>query len=291
MNRFFHTFSDASFAVKVCIFLLFELAGLCLTMLLSVVYTALFDGIAALRLALASQDLFLFIVPAWCAALFFGGNAARYLHADRMPRAASLLGMLAVLLAATLPMERIIAWNEAVRLPESLAALESWLRAQEDAAQALTQQILQFGSVGDMLAMLLIVGVLTGIGEEFVFRGIVQRLLLEKLRNSHAAVWIAAFLFSAIHFQFYGFVPRMLLGAFFGYLLVWSGNIWLPVAAHALNNSFAVLDAYFSENMAASEEIRNWATAGGVWIWLVSLPILTVLLGWLRNRCLHERRR
>ena len=160
-----------------------------------------------------------------------------------------------------------------------------------EAGKALSQQILQFGSVGDMLAMLLIVGVLTGIGEEFVFRGIVQRLLLEKLRNSHAAVWIAAFLFSAIHFQFYGFVPRMLLGAFFGYLLVWSGNIWLPVAAHALNNSFAVLDAYFSENMAASEEIRNWATAGGVWIWLVSLPILAVLLGWLRNRCLHERRR
>jgi membrane protease YdiL (CAAX protease family) len=60
-------------------------------------------------------------------------------------------------------------------------------------------------------------------------------------KNKTTIIWICAAIFSAIHMQFLGFVPRLLLGAYFGYLLIWSGNIWLPIIAHFCNNAIAVL--------------------------------------------------
>ena len=85
---------------------------------------------------------------------------------------------------------------------------------------------------------------LTGIGEEMLFRGTIQRIFSEGKVNTHIAVWCSAFIFSALHFQLFGFIPRMLLGAFFGYLYVWSGSLWLPILAHALNNSLSTLTYY-----------------------------------------------
>jgi hypothetical protein len=67
---------------------------------------------------------------------------------------------------------------------------------------------------------------------------------LKGTKNIHVAIWISAFFFSAIHVQFFGFVPRMLLGALFGYLYYWSGNLWVPMFAHFVNNGFAVCMIY-----------------------------------------------
>ena len=142
----------------------------------------------------------------------------------------------------------------------------------------------------DLIIMILIVGVLTGIGEEFVFRGVLQRLFLDKFRNPHIAVWITAVIFSAVHFQFYGFVPRMLLGAFFGYLLVWSGNIWLPIIAHALNNSFSVAGAYIQQRAGEESFIDTLGTTGEDIAWVVGGVILTIFtIGVLRYRLLRQK--
>ena len=144
--------------------------------------------------------------------------------------------------------------------------------------------MLQMSNIGDLTIMILIVGVLTGIGEEFVFRGIVQRLFLEKFRNRHIAVWTTAIIFSAIHFQFYGFVPRMLLGAFFGYLLVWSGNIWLPVTAHALNNSLSVIGAYIWGTDNNDSLFAAVGTSSGDAGWIVVSTSITVIMIWILQR-------
>ena len=244
MHILYNHFAQSSFTVKFLIFIGIELLCLCFVSLLTVFLSFIFSGISLTRVALTAQDIILFILPALCAAYLFGGNPVKYLQADRSPGIGAVIGIVLCMLFSIPMMNLIIEWNESIILPEALSNIENWLKAQEASAQEMTRHMLQMSNIGDLTIMILIVGVLTGIGEEFVFRGIVQRLFLEKFRNRHIAVWTTAIIFSAIHFQFYGFVPRMLLGAFFGYLLVWSGNIWLPVTAHALNNSLSVIGAY-----------------------------------------------
>ena len=88
----------------------------------------------------------------------------------------------------------------------------------------------------------------TGLGEEMFFRGALQRICCDGMRRRHLAVWTAAFVFSTLHFQFFGFVPRLVLGAFFGYAYLWSGSLWVPVIGHALNNSAVVAFMWMGNN-------------------------------------------
>lgn len=137
-----------------------------------------------------------------------------------------------------------IEWNESIVLPESLSALEQWARNLEDSMKELTVYLTKFDSAGYFLLAVVVVAVLPGIGEELIFRGLLQNIFLRMNRNPHFAIWLAAFFFSAIHFQFFGFLPRMLLGALFGYLYYWTGNLIVPVVAHFFNNFFSLLALY-----------------------------------------------
>jgi membrane protease YdiL (CAAX protease family) len=138
-----------------------------------------------------------------------------------------------------------IQWNENVHFPDFLKNFETWARQYEDAAEQQTRVLTTFEGSIDLIVALLVIAVIPAIGEELLFRGIIQNQLFRGTRNIHASIWLAAILFSAIHVQFFGFVPRLLLGALFGYLYYWSGNLWFPIVAHFVNNGFSVLAMYF----------------------------------------------
>ncbi len=182
---------------------------------------------------------------------------------------------------ATPMFNRLVEWNESINLPEAFASIEAWMRQQEEAAATVTEQLMQIHSLPHFLAVVLGIGVLTGMGEEMVFRGILQQVVQGESRRAHVAVWACAFLFSAIHLQFYGFFPRLLLGAFFGYLLVWSGNLWLPIFGHLFNNSMVACIAYFTGNDSHNTlEALGTTQSSTAWLAWVSL-VATVLLLYL----------
>lgn len=131
--------------------------------------------------------------------------------------------------------------------------LESLLKPSEDNLAKMTEVLLSMNSISEYLLMLFVVAILPALGEEFVFRGVVQSQLAKTFKNIHVGIWTSAFVFSFIHFQFYGFLPRMLLGAFFGYLLVHTGSIWSSVLAHFVNNAMAVTAAYFAGSASIGE--------------------------------------
>ena len=139
-----------------------------------------------------------------------------------------------------------IDFNESMTLPKSMAPVENVIRDLEDQLKELTKILTSFETPSYFVVSILIVAILPAVGEELIFRGLLQNIFREIFRNYHIAIWVAAIFFSAIHMQFYGFLPRMLLGALFGYLYVWSGNILLPMLAHFLNNflSLALLYVY-----------------------------------------------
>ena len=177
--------------------------------------------------------------------------------------------------------------NSRIHLPEGLASLEQTLRAQEDAAAALTERFLQADNLATMLLNVGLLALLPAFAEELSFRGTLQQIITNGQRpkaNSHLAIWLTAFVFSAIHFQFYGFVPRMLMGAMFGYVFVWTGSLWAPILMHFTNNGVAVVSYYLMGDAKMGETWADTVGAGPMW-WLGVLSIVVVggLLYWLRR--------
>ena len=137
----------------------------------------------------------------------------------------------------------VIEWNKQVHFPEFMSGFEQWARAQENMLARVTELLTQFDSFGQFILAFAVISLIAGFAEEFFFRGVLQKHL-QQYFNPHAAIWTTAILFSAIHLQFFGFVPRMLLGAFFGYLYYYSGSLFYPMFAHALNNGASVFFVY-----------------------------------------------
>ncbi len=137
-------------------------------------------------------------------------------------------------------------------IPEG-SYLEGLLKPSEDNLAKMTEVLLTMNSFSEYLLMLFVVAVLPALAEEFVFRGVVQAQLAKAFNNIHVGIWTSAFVFRFIHFQFYGFLPRMLLGVFFGYLVVHTGSIWSSVLAHFINNAMAVTAAYFAGSASIGE--------------------------------------
>lgn len=224
-----------------------------------------------------------FIFPAFCMAYLFSTQPIAYLSLNRRAQGGSILLVILAFLAA-LPLINFIGeLNSRMSLPSFLAGVENWMRESEDKAAELTKYFLDMHSTGDVLFNLFMIALLPAIGEELIFRGIIQRIFSEWLKNIHVAVWLSAILFSALHIQFYGFLPRMMLGVMLGYLLVWSGSLWLPIVAHFVNNAAAIIMTYlFREDMIGvdADKIGTQSDYASV---LVSLACTGILL-WMVYR-------
>ncbi len=156
-----------------------------------------------------------------------------------------ILGLTLILVVCYMPLSRYLVYlNETITFPEPLKDLEILLRSTEDQLRKLTEFLIDFESTGQFLIGIVIIALIPGIGEELFFRGLIQNKLLKSIKNVHISIWLCAFLFSAFHLQFYGLIPRMFLGALFGYLYYWTKNIAVPIFAHFVNNAFTLLMVY-----------------------------------------------
>jgi len=154
-----------------------------------------------------------------------------------------------------------IEWNANFIFPEFLKEFGVWAREREDLAEKLTKFFVTFDSTGDFLIGIVVIALLPAIGEELVFRGMLQPELFRATGNHHTAIWISAIIFSAFHMQFFGFLPRLLLGGLFGYLYVWSGNLFMPMLAHFVNNGFSVLMMYLYQKGTIAIDMESTEAA------------------------------
>jgi hypothetical protein len=147
-----------------------------------------------------------------------------------------------------MPLINLLAnFNSQIQFPDWMSSVEHSFKQAEETAEKQTIAFMSTKTQWGLALNIFMVGVLPAIGEELMFRGILQKLFTNITRNAHWGIIISSFIFSAIHLQFYGFFPRWLLGMLFGYMLFWSGSMWAPMLAHFLNNSLAVV-GYFMVN-------------------------------------------
>lgn len=270
--------------IRIFYFLLMTFVGLVAAMIIMAVMLRNGAGTGLLRVATVVQDVLVFIIPPVVTALMVTGMPARLLAIDRLPLWQLVIGGVGALACAIPALNWVVEWNEGLTLPAAMEPLEQWMKQAEEAAQDQVELLLGAGTVADLVMNVLIVGIMAGVAEEIFFRGGLQRLLASSRMNHHWAIWITAILFSAFHMQFYGFFPRMLLGAFFGYLLYWSGSLWLPVMLHALNNSVVVITDWMEKRAGEEDgaiDVNSWGSDSVTMI--VSSVILTALVLYLTS--------
>jgi membrane protease YdiL (CAAX protease family) len=267
-----------------CIFLfLLIVAGVVLPFLPKLISNPL----AAIRISVVFQDLMIFILPAIATAMVVTRLPAQMLCVDRKPKLSIVMLALAVMVCAMPVLNCIIQWNQNWHLPESMANVEQYFRQLEDGAEATAKFLMSGASIPSLIVTILIVAVLAGFSEELFFRGALQRILSQTKINIHVVIWLVAVIFSAFHLQLFGLVPRILLGAYLGYLLYWSKSLWVPMIAHIFNNTLVVISEYYSANTGAESAIENLGgtlnSVGDYVVVLVSLAMTIVGIILLRN--------
>ena len=212
---------------------------------------------------------FTFLIP-WLYLKFIAKKSLK----DLSPNKVTSIPLVGLAFAATFAFMFVNAylgeWNQSWSFPEFMSGFEDWARSLEDAAAETTEKFTNFQTFGQFMIGMIVISILPGIGEELLFRGVVQNSLHRWTKNYHVAIWVSAFIFSFIHFQFFGLVPRMVLGAIFGYLYVWSGNLWYPIIAHMTNNGISVLLIYLANigvldiDMDSTESVPLYASLIGL---------------------------
>jgi len=200
-----------------------------------------------------------------------------------------LIGLLIIVLITAVPfVQFLISLNENIRFPEGMSGLKDRLTNMETERQLLSEKMLSESQAWNIFMNFLIIAIIPSIGEEFLFRGVMQKLFQAWIGNIHIAIILAAAIFSAFHLQFFGFLPRMVLGVFFGYLFVWSGSIWPAVLAHFLNNSLALTVIYLSGHQVFRDITLQEGTGSGTNLLVIASMILTAGFIFLIRRILMK---
>jgi len=234
------------------------------------------DALGSLKLFQLFSAIGLFIVPPIFYSFFVSGKLLGGLSLGNAAKPISYLLVVALMFLVGPFISWMVELNSAIEFPEFLSELEVWMKESELSAEKLTKAFLSFDGVGSFLYVLLIVAIVPAFGEELLFRGVLQNILVSWTKNIHFGIWITAILFSALHMQFYGFFPRMLLGVMFGYLLVWTGSLWLPILGHFINNGSVVLMSYLYPELMNSTEVDLFG--GDKYMWLYGLISLILSL-------------
>jgi membrane protease YdiL (CAAX protease family) len=237
--------------------------------------------LSAMRFTQVINAIGLFLIPALIYSWLMKSSVKKIYGFDQSIDLRMLVLVLVLVLFA-LPVENFIGeLNQKIHLPEALSQLEEMMRQMEKTAEKTTMAFLKMDGPTDLVLSLFIMAILPAVGEELLFRGVIQKLFSEQFRSPHLAIWVTAAIFSAIHMQFFGFFPRLIMGAALGYLFHWSGSLWYPIIAHFINNAMAVSIAYFIGLDQLPEHLDSaGSNAPGVF----SLTLLVCLLIMYRIR-------
>jgi len=247
------------------------------------------NNVSILKYFQILQTIGLFVIPPFILAYFINRNPKSYLNFNKKSSLEIyIIAGLAMLLA--LPLINFFAdINSKMNLPESLSGIENWMRDKEVTAEELTKIFVHAENFSGFVLNLFMIAILPAIGEELIFRGVIQKLFSESFNNVHWGVIIASILFSAFHLQFFGFIPRMLLGVFLGYLFVWSKNIWIPIFAHFVNNGAAVTAYYFLDEETVTKNLEEVGATNETAIYtIVSVIVVGFLIYLFRKKVAEE---
>jgi membrane protease YdiL (CAAX protease family) len=245
--------------------------------------------IAAAKFTQIISHLGIFAISALLFASVNSANTWIYLGLDQKPKIQATIVTIVLIFVVSPWIGYVYDINQAMQLPDFLAGVQQWMKNSEETATRLTEGFLNNPSVGGFIINILMIGIVPAIGEELLFRGVIQKLFGQWTGNIHIAIIISALLFSAMHLQFFGFFPRFALGLLFGYLFYWTGSLWLPILAHFINNTMAVVVAYFYEQGLTATNAEDFGKTDNLFFVVLSVVITAALCFFLyRQRSITD---
>lgn len=254
-------------------------------------------SVAAMKWMQFLETVSMFLLPSLAIAYLYSDQPMRWLRLTppaRVRRPAALYAFAVLTMLVAIPGINLLSYlNQQLTLPDFLAPLETVMRRMEETAESLMALFLKTDSPWDLVINIALMALLPAVAEELTFRGLLVAPFLPqssiKTYQSKIAIWAAAVIFSAIHFQFYGFVPRMLLGALFGYVLLWSQSLFVPMVMHFTNNCIAVLLYYIAYARGLNpSDLDALGTGDTLWVGILSLLLLIPAIITLRKICLYN---
>ena len=240
----------------------------------------IFAGDTGMKIGQGVSSIFMFVVPP---IVYYFITRKEHQMKDLGLRKLSppwwiiLIG--AALMFVSIPVSTsLTTWNESMNLGDAFAKLEDYLKVMEETAQAATEKMLNVDTIGGLLFNLVVIALIPAIGEELTFRGVLQQSLTRRM-NPHIAIFLSAAIFSFIHFQFYGFLPRMFLGLLMGYMFYITNSLWTSMLMHFLNNGAAVV-LYYLSNKGVIEDAEHFGETTNVWIIVASAAVTIGLIVW-----------
>lgn len=225
------------------------------------------------------QFISLFLVPSLICARLFSTDSKKYLGLKNPSNSTYYIVGAAVLVLA-LPLTGLLGeLNKQLQLP---SGIEAWAKEQEENAARTIEALVSQHTVKDLILNLVTVALLAAVGEELLFRGVAQRLLIKMFRNHWAGIIIAAILFSALHMQFYGFLPRFFLGVILGLTFWYSGSLWVAMLAHFVYDAVLIIMVYaYPEKINEDNIVSKGNIALGA---AASFLLVALLVIWMRKR-------
>lgn len=216
------------------------------------------SAVNALKFMQFIQVFFSFIIPAHLFARSQSNNqVVDYFGLHKTKAIHFIIGV--VMVFSISPIVSYLAiLNEQIVFPEYLSSIESFFKTRQLEAEKYATLFLSNNTGKDLIINLFVVAVLAAISEELFFRGVLQRLLIERIKNIHIAIFICSLLFSALHQEFFALIPRTLLGMMLGYAYVYSRSLWVPICMHFVNNAASVvLDSLYKQGISSFDPTTN----------------------------------
>ena len=250
-----------------------SIAGFVISAILySILINTPLDSITSLKITQLLQEILVFGLPAILAWRWLSGNQIKTLLTNTADIKSIIIAIIFII--TIIPCIDVLSqWNKSLHFPYFLRELENSMIALEQQANNITETMLSVSTIWGLIANIVVIALAAAICEELFFRGSVQRILAGAF-NYHIAVWLTAILFSAIHLQFGGFIPRLILGVSFGYIAIWSRSLYPSIIAHFINNGIAVLSFFLSYNKIIDIPTKNFGTYTGIVSLIISGTVL-----------------
>lgn len=272
-----------STGMRVFLFLVILLISSLIGIALSALF--MFSGDTGMKIGQGISSIMMFVVPPivyYCITRKAFPMQALGFRRLSPPRWLFLIGV--ALIFVSIPFTTTLTtWNESMSLGGVFEPLEEWMRTLEETAQAAVERMANVSTIGGFLLNLLILALIPAVGEEMTFRGVLQQSLTRKM-NPHLAILLSAAIFSFIHFQFFGFLPRMFLGILLGYMFYVTNSLWTSIAMHFINNGCLVTLYYLNNVGIINVDVDHFGETHNIWIIAASAVITVGLIAWSWRR-------
>ena len=220
-----------------------------------------------------------FLLSGFIYLFFTDSQRIKRISTGRLPSQPQIWMVLLLIIISTPWISKVYEWNQSFSLSR-WPSVEQWFKQTAQQSEDIMNAFLHQPSVKGTIANFLIIAILPALGEELIFRGILQPLLSEWWKNIHLSILITAVLFSLMHLDIFGFIPRLGLGIMFGYLYYFGATLWLPILAHFLNNSLALVASFLSEKHLTNIPYQEFGSVDNPWVNLLSFIFTIFIFVW-----------